>query len=263
MGDTVKRVVAVLGVLAGVAIACSPIEGLSSQACCALGVLVWAIVWWILCILPELVVALVMAVLFVVATVILWALEPIHGISSTAVVLVALAAIFVAGIYGFSEFRSGMNWEMLLFIGIAMGLTSVFSATGIDEWVISLVGPVIEHLAFSPYVFVVGIGIATVLLRFVIVSEMAYVNIFMAFMVPMAVSFGINPWIVGFTVYATVNPWFAFYQNPIYMAAFYAVDGKMVKHADMAKYCVLYLAICILALAVSVPYWQAIGIYSL
>ena len=37
----------------------------------------------------------------------------------------------------------------------------------------------------------------------------------------------------------------------------------MVRHADMAKYCALYLAICLVALAASVPFWQAAGIYSL
>lgn len=199
----------------------------------------------------------------VLATVVLWATEPVHGISSEAVGLGAVALSLVAGVFDLKTFRTSMNWESLLFIGIAMGLASVFSYTGIDEWTISLVGPAIKALSFNPYAFVLGIGVATILLRFVIVSEMAYVNIFLAFMVPMAVAMGINPWIAGFAVYATVNPWFALYQNPIYLAAYYAVPDGMVRHAEMAKYCVLYLAICLAALAVSVPYWQMMGIWSL
>ena len=67
-------------------------------------------------------------------------------------------------------------------------------------------------------------------------------------------------WIVGFAVYAMVNPWFMKYQNPIYMAAFYSVDGRMVDHAPMAAYCGVYMAICLAGLMVSVPYWQTLGL---
>ena len=104
-------------------------------------------------------------------------------------------------------------------------------------------------------------GVVTIVLRFVIVSEMAYVNIVMVFLIPLALAQGINPWVVGFAVYATVNPWFVLYQNPIYLAAFYSVDGEMVRHADMAKYCVLYMVFCLIGLACSVPYWQWMGLF--
>ncbi len=199
----------------------------------------------------------------IVATVTLWVLEPFHGIEASTVTLGALCLCLACGIFDLKRFRSGMNWESLFFIGIVMGLSPVFAYTGVDQWVVGIFGPVMEGLAFSPYAFVLGIAVVTVLLRFVIVSEMAFVSIFMAFMLPMSLSLGINPWVVGFAVYALVNPWFTLYQNPVYLAAFYSVDGQMVRHADMAKYCVLYVAICMAGLAVSVPYWQMLGLFSL
>ena len=199
----------------------------------------------------------------ILATVALWVLEPLHGIPSVAVGLAGVAAFLGFRVCTLRAFRASLNWESLLFIGTAMGLATVFSYTGIDTWVVELVGPVMQHLAFSPFTFVVGIALATVALRFIIASEMAFINIFMAFMAPMAVSLGINPWVVGFAVYAMVNPWFMMYQNPIYMAAFYSVDGRMVNHGPMAAYCGIYLAICLAGLLLSIPYWMATGIYAL
>ena len=105
-----------------------------------------------------------------------------------------------------------------------------------------------------------GAALITVALRFVIVSEMAYLNIVMVFLVPLSVSAGMNPWIVGFAMYAVITPWFALYQSATYLAAFYAVDGSMVRHADMARYCVIYTLVCIAGLAASVPYWQWMGL---
>ena len=65
---------------------------------------------------------------------------------------------------------------------------------------------------------------------------------------------------MGVCAYATVNPWFVRYQNPIYLTAYYAVDGAMASHREMARYCALYLAICVVGLVASVPFWQAMGI---
>jgi DASS family divalent anion:Na+ symporter len=107
---------------------------------------------------------------------------------------------------------------------------------------------------------VVGIGLLTLAMRFLIVSEVAYLNITMPFLVPLALGVGVNPWVLGFAMYACISPWFVIYQNSVYLPALYSVDGQMVRHADVARYCFVYMAICLAGLAVSVPYWQWMGL---
>jgi len=145
-------------------------------------------------------------------------------------------------------------------VGVAMGLSNVFAAAGIQDWVVTVAGPAFQALAGNPFLFVMGAAAITLALRFLIVSEMAYLNIVMVFLVPLSLSVGVNPWVTGFAMYAVITPWFTLYQSATYLAAFYSVDGKMAHHADLAKYCVLYTAICMLALVVSVPYWQWLGL---
>lgn len=196
----------------------------------------------------------------ILVTVVLWATEPFHHVSAMAVGLAALVFMFVLKVIDVPAFKSGVNWTSLLFIGIALGLGSVFAEAGLNDWVMRTCGPAFQALAGNPYLLVLGIGVITVLLRFLIVSEVAYLNLLMAFLVPMAASVGVNPWVLGFSAYALVIAWFAKYQSPIYLAAFYAVDGKMAKHSELAKYCGIYLATCLVGLAVSVPYWQWMGL---
>ena len=196
----------------------------------------------------------------ILVTVVLWATEPFHHVSAMAVGLAALVAMFVLKVIDVPAFKSGVNWTSLLFIGIALGLGSVFAEAGLNDWVMQTCGPAFQALAGNPYLLVLGIGVITVVLRFLIVSEVAYLNLLMAFLVPMAASVGVNPWVLGFSAYALVIAWFAKYQSPIYLAAFYAVDGKMAKHSELAKYCGFYLATCLVGLAVSVPYWQWMGL---
>ena len=196
----------------------------------------------------------------ILATVVLWATEPFHHVSAMAIGLAALVAMFVLKVIDVPAFKTGVNWTSLLFIGIALGLGSVFAEAGLNDWVMQTCGPAFQALAGNPYLLVLGIGVITVVLRFLIVSEVAYLNLLMAFLVPMSASVGVNPWVLGFSAYALVIAWFAKYQSPIYLAAFYAVDGKMAKHSELAKYCGVYLATCLAGLAVCVPYWQWVGL---
>ena len=196
----------------------------------------------------------------ILMTVVLWATEPFHHISAMAVGLAALVFMFVLKVIDVPAFKSDVNWTSLLFIGIALGLGLVFAEAGLNDWVMQTCGPAFQALAGNPYLLVLGIGVITVVLRFLIVSEVAYLNLLMAFLVPMAASVGVNPWVLGFSAYALVIAWFAKYQSPIYLAAFYAVDGKMAKHSELAKYCGVYLATCLAGLVVCVPYWQWMGL---
>lgn len=195
-----------------------------------------------------------------VCCLILWLTEPLHGIQSHIVAITAMVMMLVCRVVTPRDLRSGINWESLIFIGIVLGLAADFAYLHIDEWIVSSCAPLFELLAQNLYMLILGVCVVTVALRFVIVSEMAYINIFMAFMVSLALALGINPWIIGVSIYAVVNPWFVLYQNPIYLSAYYATEEKMPKQSLSAKYCALYLAICICGLMISVPYWSLLGI---
>ena len=197
----------------------------------------------------------------IVCAVALWVTESIHGIAAHVVALAALVAMVACGIMDRKSFRSDVSWDSLVFIGIAIGLASVFQEVGIQDWVVEVAGPMFGQLAGNPYLFVFAIAAFTLVVRFVIVSQMAYANIVLVFLVPLAVSAGINPWVVGMAIYVAIDPWFLIYQNPVYLALYYSVDGEMARHADMAKYCVVYTAICFIALLIAVPFWQMMGLF--
>ena len=196
----------------------------------------------------------------VLTAVALWATQPLHGIGPHIVALAGFACTVACGILGKRGMREAIAWDSLVFIGTAFGLSSVFAEAGIQDWLVAAAEPAFGALAGNPYLFVLGIGLITVAMRFLIVSEVAYLNIVMPFLVPLALGAGASPWVVAFSMYACISPWFVIYQNSVYLPALYSVDGKMVRHADVAKYCFVYLAICLLGLAVSVPYWQWMGL---
>ena len=192
-------------------------------------------------------------------TMALWISESIHNIPAYIIAILALVAMHVLGIMDRASFRTDISWDYLVFIGLVLGLSGCFSELGINDFVVNICRPAAEFLSFSPFIFLLGIGIITVLMRFLIVSELTFINIFLVFLIPIALELGINPWAAAITVYFFISPWFFLYQNPVYMAAYYAVDGKMIKEGEAAGYCLYYLIFAALALSICLPYWKLLG----
>lgn len=112
----------------------------------------------------------------------------------------------------------------------------------------------------NPYLFIIALTIAVYLVRFVFVSMIATLTIFSTLLIPFAAQAGINPWIAGFVILASVNVWVVNYQNSSYLTSYYATGGDMVKHSQVAKMSLAYMFISILGFLVCVPFWKLIGL---
>lgn len=194
-------------------------------------------------------------------TVALWVTQSLHGMAAWIPAVGALVAMTACGIINKRNFGPGVGWESLIFIGVVLGLGDVFAQAGITEWIVAEFTPLVMALADNPYMLVVGIALITIAARFLIVSQTAFINIFLAFVIPIAITLGINPWVIGMASYTVINVWFVQYQNPVYLAAFYSVDGKMAKNSKLAEYCILYTVIAIVCLLIAVPFWQMMGLF--
>lgn len=199
-------------------------------------------------------------VIISLATVLFWMTESIHGIDAWIVAVGSLVAMSACGIVNSRNF-SQLGWSSLIFIGIVLGLGDVFTEAGISDWIVATLAPSLAELAANPFLFMAGIALVTVASRFILVSQTAFINIFMVFAIPIATSVGINPWVVGMASLVAINPWFVKYQNPVYLAAYYSMEGKMVKHGSMAAYCVLYTLLALVSLMIAVPFWLAMGLF--
>lgn len=195
-----------------------------------------------------------------VVTAFLWFTEAWHGVPAFAVALMAVAAMAACGQFKKEDLRSGIAWDVILFVGMVLGLSPSFEYVGANVWVAQICEPVLMMVAGNSYAIVMSVALITVALRFIVVSETAFINLFMAVAVPLSATLGVNPWILGFSVYAMVNPWFVGYQNPVYLAGVGAVGDKMTTHGEQALYCGVYVLICLTGLLVSVPYWQWLGL---
>jgi anion transporter len=189
-----------------------------------------------------------------------WMTESIHRISSGEVAVFSICALLALNVIDRSDFRRGIDWSAIIYVGCIMNIGSVFQALKIDMWLGHALGPAVSTFVSNPYLFVVALALAVYLSRLVIISLAATAVIYTIVLSPLVITHGMHPWIIAFVSFAASNIWFLFFMNSYYLLSFYATGGEMVEHRQMIKLSAAYAAVAIVGFLVSVPYWRLVGL---
>jgi hypothetical protein len=135
----------------------------------------------------------------------------------------------------------------------------VFAAAGLDKWMADVAANLIGGLASSPVVFVAAFTLACYAISFVLRWQAAAPLLTIA-LSPLALSSGVNPWVIGFIATLACNTFFLSYQSTVYLALFHGTGGRLFTHAQARPAAIAYGVITLVALCASVPVWQAMGL---
>lgn len=196
-------------------------------------------------------------------TIAMWIFKSQLGIPDYAAALFSLIVALSFDILPVKKWRSNVAWDSLIFIGCAVSLSTVLPAVGVTDWLVSAVGPYTESFFGSPILLIAGLAALTLLVRFLILSEIGYLSVFTAFLFPLAIAAGVNPWVVGFIMNAFVVAWFLPYQSSVYLTAIHSAGEGWVTERATTFYCVVYCVIALIASYVAYFAWQVMGIWSI
>ncbi|MDR1574068.1 MAG: anion permease [Clostridiales Family XIII bacterium] len=188
----------------------------------------------------------------------LWITESFTGINAAVTALLATVAFCFAGILREKELFEKMQWGLLIFVGAVLGMSNIFSLLGINDWLISILRPVISSIG-NPALLFFATALLTILIRAVIVSMTASIVLFMAVLSPVVEPLGINPFVMGIVVYTSMQVFFLKYQNISYLPAL-GQAASMVRHEDTVKMSAAYSVVSVLGLMLSIPYWSLLGL---
>ena len=170
-----------------------------------------------------------------------WISEPWHHVSSALVAIAAVCILLGAGVYDRSDFRQSIPWDALISIGGIIGMGPVFTYLHIDEWLGRYFTAFIAPHIGNMYILTIVLTIVIYLVRFILVSQLVCITLFTVLLTPLALQAGMSLWVLGFIVYCATNVWNVFYQNPVFIVAYYATHGEMVSHRQMVVFfCGLY-----------------------
>jgi len=197
-----------------------------------------------------------------IAVFIMFVTNRFHGLPDAAVCLGAIFIFFLSGVLEAKDFNTGVNWDLIVFIGMALSLGAIFTETGISAWLAGIIVPALAPIAVNPFAFMLSIMIIMFVWRF---ADVAFFIPTIAIMVPILPeiqeTYGISPlvWVAIFIMAG--SSFFMAYQNPWAMMSKSMSGERAFSSKHLSIYGIIYFAACMLALIASVPMWVNAGLF--
>ncbi|MCL2033305.1 MAG: SLC13 family permease [Oscillospiraceae bacterium] len=205
----------------------------------------------------EIIAGIILAAVFV-----MFLTSRYHGVPDAALCLAAVFLFFLFRVLEPGDFNTGVNWDLIIFIAMALSLGPIFTETGISQWVSGFIVPALAPVAGNPWTFMFSIMLVMFLVRFI---DVAFFIPTMAIMVPILpdiqAAYQISPLVWLFIFVMAANCFFMAYQNMWAMMSMSIAGDRAWESKHLSVYGILYLAACMLSLIAAIPMWTAAGLF--
>lgn len=186
-------------------------------------------------------------------------LESWHHIASVWIMLTGFSVLVITGVLDSRTLKSGIDWPFMLFNGVALAFATVASKLGVVKWLTGLFAHFLEPFTGSPYLFIPAVAVTVFLVTFIVRDDPAVILLVIS-LAPLCDQVGIHPWLLLFVILLTSDPFFFTYQSPTYLLAYYSTEERAFSHRQGQKVAICYALFAMLAVIVSIPFWQWIGL---
>lgn len=204
----------------------------------------------------EKIVGLLTIIMFV-----LFVTGPLTGIDPAHSAIAILLALFILEVVTPKDMIAAVNWPIWIFLAFILQIAPVLAKVEVDKWLGTVLTPVFQPLAGNPYLFFLVLLLVGLAVRMISPSISAAGVMLLVAVSPVATAMGINPFLLVLA-YATVgNHWIMPHLNATgYLVQYALVDGKVYTHAQGRTLCYIFLAVSVIAVMLSIPYWQWVGL---
>jgi CRP-like cAMP-binding protein/di/tricarboxylate transporter len=198
-----------------------------------------------------------LAILAIVAAMLIgWIIGPKFLWPPGLVALFAFIAVMVVG--GVSDLKN-LDWEYLVFFGVALSIASIAQGLSLDKIVGKSAADLLTQLGLGGAGLVMLAGVVTILVKSLLAADQAVLLLSFAF-IPVATAVNISPWLVAVAILALGLSWHVPAQSPEYLVAYGATHGRLYSHAQGRRMALVYEAIALAGLALCLPYWHLLGL---
>jgi anion transporter len=188
-----------------------------------------------------------------------WLTAPYHGIDGAWISIIAFAVLVNTGIIDWNMLRKGIDWELLIYMGVTLSIPELLKQSKIDQWLVDVMSPLILPFMNSPIWFFLVIAVLTYLLKLIFTSFLAVVTLCVA-LLPLSIDVGMSPWIIAMVVLIASEVWFFPFQVDWHMLAHSTTEGKGFSYPLMCRINIFYAIAYLIALVVAIPYWRYLGL---
>ncbi len=195
------------------------------------------------------------ATVITLGTLILWMTEgTLHTIPTYIVALGAWLILYAAGLFSDGDLKMKILWSVFIQVGGLLGMITMLSATGVSSWIGTSVAPIVSSLG-SSYLILIAVSILATAGQFVLVTGTVSSTIFVALLA----STTINPAVIAFVAIMSASVHLMEYMQISVISALGISGGKVV-HKDIQPSALMYILFQFIAILVSLPWWNMLGL---
>jgi anion transporter len=203
----------------------------------------------------------VLSSIILVASFLMFVTNPLHHIPDAAICLIALFLLGASGIIESKDVGAGINWDLVVFVGIAMSLNSIFTQSGVALWISSFLVPALGPISGNPWIFVYVTLIVMFLWRFIDIAIFIPTMAILSSVIPhISAAYGINPLVWIPLISIALNAFFMSYQNMFGLVAETNLGKQGWSSKHLGIYGTTYFIASLVSMLAAVPYWILIGI---
>jgi len=186
----------------------------------------------------------------------------LHHIPSTAVCLGATFLLFAFGIIKPPDIGTGISWDLMVFLGCALGLSSICAATGIIDWLSGIIVPAVGSITASPYLFVAVLAAIFFAWHFIdIATFIPTLTLIPPILPAIQSAYGISPMIFVPILDLACCAYFMGYLNPWALMGQSVAKERSWTAGHLAIHGSIFFAASVIALLVMTPFWVSGGLF--
>lgn len=185
-----------------------------------------------------------------------------HGLPDAAVCIAAVFVFFLSGVLETKDFNSGVNWDLIIFMSIALSFSAIFNETELSGWLAEIIVPALAPIAGNPFLFMFGIMVFVYLWRFFDVALfIPTIAILVTILPSVQEAYNISPLIWLFIFVFAGNSFVMAYQNMWAMMSRSLSGERTFTNKHIGTYGLIYIAASFIALLIAVPIWKNAGLF--
>jgi len=182
-----------------------------------------------------------------------------HHVDGAWIALSSLLILFATSVLDEQTLRANIDWAFLISLGALIGFGNVISASVLTQIVADAAKPYLGLFTASKLLFLIVVALGVVVVRFILPAFPALVVCMLA-LLPIGLSLEISPFVVGLVALLVNEPWFFPHQNLIFQTLMSSSEGRLFDHRQTVRLAFLHVAVAVIAIAVSFPYWKYLGL---